>query len=119
MKEKLYHLNHVQRSRYRAYFGAILFSLCSILSEAGFHTEPVSQWGPFGIFGPTAESERTESRTSGKRIQFAYENEDLVNIVNQIAQEKELNVIFPQGTNAIVSKVTFSLSEKISVDQAW
>ena len=42
---------------------------------------------------------------------FSYENEDLVNIINQLAQEKRVNILLPQGADEIKAKVTFSLKK--------
>jgi general secretion pathway protein D len=52
-------------------------------------------------------------------VSFNYENEDLVDIINELAGLKSVNVIFPQGANAITQKVTFALAEKIGVEEAW
>lgn len=52
-------------------------------------------------------------------VAFSYENEDLVDIINELAGLKSVNVILPQGANAITQKITFSLPEKITLDHAW
>lgn len=54
-----------------------------------------------------------------KTIRFDFDNEDLVDIINYLAAQKGVNIILPQGANAIASKVTFSIAEKISLPQAW
>ena len=54
-----------------------------------------------------------------KLISFNFENEDLVDIINFLASEKEVNVVLPMGANIINAKVTLHLEEKITVDEAW
>lgn len=54
-----------------------------------------------------------------KTISFYFDNEDMIDIINFLAAEKEVNVILPVGANAINVKVTLHLEEKISVDEAW
>jgi len=56
---------------------------------------------------------------SPQTVRIDYENEDLVDIINELAGLKNFNVILPQGANAITQKVTFLLPDKISVDHAW
>ncbi|HEB41717.1 MAG TPA: hypothetical protein ENI08_01690, partial [Candidatus Dependentiae bacterium] len=50
---------------------------------------------------------------------FHYDNEDLVNVINELAAEKEVNVILPQGPNAINAKLTLHVDKKLSIEQAW
>ncbi len=50
---------------------------------------------------------------------FDYTNEDLINVINELAAVKEINVILPQGVNAINAKLTLHVSEKLSIEQAW
>lgn len=52
-------------------------------------------------------------------VAFNYDNEDLVDIINELAGLKGFNVILPQGANAITQKIIFSLPEKITLDSAW
>lgn len=54
-----------------------------------------------------------------KIITINYENEDLVDIINFIAARKNVNIILPQGGNAIANKVTLHLNEKINLQEAW
>lgn len=54
-----------------------------------------------------------------KTISFYFDNEDLIDIINFLAAEKEVNVVLPIGANAINVKVTLHLEEKISIDEAW
>ncbi len=54
-----------------------------------------------------------------ERVFFKYENKELIDIINGLAQKKGINILLPQGANAITAKVTFSLDEEISISQAW
>jgi len=50
---------------------------------------------------------------------FHYENEDLVNVINELTAQKEVNVILPQGPNAINAKLTLQIDKKFNIEQAW
>lgn len=52
-------------------------------------------------------------------VAINYENEDLVDVVNELAGIKNVNVILPQGATAITQKITLSLPDKITLDHAW
>ncbi len=52
-------------------------------------------------------------------MSFSFIEEDLVNIINKMAQKKKINVIFPQGPQAIQQKITFEKKEKVSIEEAW
>lgn len=54
-----------------------------------------------------------------KRILFDYENEDLTNVINYIAAQMGINIILPQGTNAIKTKLSLSFNKKIRLKEAW
>ncbi|TET06139.1 hypothetical protein E3J79_02955 [Candidatus Dependentiae bacterium] len=56
---------------------------------------------------------------SEKIISFHYDNEDLVDVINSLASLKEVNVVLPEGPNAITSKLTFHIAEKVTLEQAW
>ena len=55
-----------------------------------------------------------------KIITFNYENEDLTDIINTLAQLKKINVIFPaKEADKIKTKVTIALEHKLSLEEAW
>lgn len=58
-------------------------------------------------------------RHPNRMISFYFDNEDLIDIINFLASEREANVVLPMGANAINAKVTLHLEDKISVDDAW
>lgn len=63
---------------------------------------------------PTAESKSTE-----KKYNFNYRDVALGDIINEFAAEKKVNVLFPQGAQAITTKINYSLPYKVTLDQAW
>lgn len=71
------------------------------------------------------ESQHTEKALSKaannvkKMITFSYKDEPLLNIVNEIASALGLNLLYPEGPNALVGKVTFTVTGKISLAKAW
>lgn len=83
-------------------------SLTSIDAEVKTETQPEQK--PESSDIPTKQE---------KTIAFRYDNEDLVDIINYLAAQKGVNVILPQGANAIAQKVNFFLEEKIPVNKAW
>ncbi len=53
------------------------------------------------------------------KIRFSYDKIDLTAVINDIAAEAEINIILPQGKNAVKGKLTFHYPKKITVGQAW
>lgn len=51
-------------------------------------------------------------------IKFKFENEDLVKIINLLAAKEKVNIILPQGADAINQKITFNAGKKIPLSQA-
>lgn len=58
-------------------------------------------------------------RHPNRMVSFYFDNEDLIDIINFLASEREVNVVLPMGANAINAKVTLHLEDKISVEEAW
>lgn len=52
-------------------------------------------------------------------IPFVFNNEDLVDIINMLAAKKAVNIILPTGANAINAKVTLSIAQKLTLQEAW
>ncbi len=49
-----------------------------------------------------------------------YDNEDLVNVINYIAAQKNINVILPmQADKKITGKFSWHLDKKVTVDESW
>jgi general secretion pathway protein D len=93
----------------RFYLVFIAVCLSVMVLPARSFTQPNAQEG---------RSKRSSQKIK-KKISFDYSGKPLVDIINDLAALKELNIILPQGPFAITTKVTFSLPDKITVDQAW
>jgi general secretion pathway protein D len=71
-------------------------------------------------FDEPEESQKTSSNRKQERIiRFHYENEDLIDVINFMASQKGVNIVLPQGANAITSKVTMNMEDLLSVNEAW
>lgn len=64
------------------------------------------------------EIKKTSSRKK-KNFSFKFTDENLVDVINAVAEKKGVNVVLPAGANAITSKVTIALDQKMSADKAW
>src|SRR5438105_3414971 len=62
---------------------------------------------------------RTRLSSRKKLINFNFDNEDLVNIINYVAAEQNVNVILPLPPNTITAKVRLNNQEKMPVDAAF
>lgn len=58
-------------------------------------------------------------RYKKKKITFDYENEDLINVINYLASELGINIMLPQGANAINAKLSLGFSKKIPLMEGW
>ena len=58
---------------------------------------------------PTNKTEAFSKNNGEKTIQFNFTDENLVDVINQLAAEKDANIVLPMGANAITSKC-FALS---------
>lgn len=65
------------------------------------------------------KSSALSTQDQAASIKIHWDNEDLVDIVHRFTSLKGVNIMFPQGANAIANKVTLSLEEKLTLDQAW
>lgn len=54
-----------------------------------------------------------------KKITFDYANEDLINVINYIASELGINIMLPQGADAINAKLSLAFSKKIPLTEGW
>lgn len=75
------------------------------------------------IYGQDSEDETIVEVTAEPEpkmpdVLFSYENEDITNIINQLAELKNVNVIFPPG-DVLNARVTLHLEKKIPLEQAW
>lgn len=68
-------------------------------------------------FYTQTDQSRLQSET--KKIWFRYKDEPLINIVNELAAQRNVNIMPPQGATALTSKITFEFPHKISLERAW
>ncbi len=71
------------------------------------------------LYAATPKNIDKKNNTDEHTIAFNYENEDLVNVINFIAAQKEVNVVLPQGANAIKAKLTLKIDKRLTIDEAW
>ncbi|MDR3550044.1 MAG: secretin N-terminal domain-containing protein [Candidatus Babeliales bacterium] len=69
--------------------------------------------------GTDKQSKSKNAPTQDATISMKYDQEDLVDIINKLAGLKNVNVMLPQGANAIAQKVTLHWPEKFTIDKAW
>lgn len=67
---------------------------------------------------PEIPQKRVRKNKKKKLISFDFENEDLSTIINKFAALENINIIQPQGANAINQKITFKLDKKITLEEA-
>lgn len=54
-----------------------------------------------------------------KNFTFKFTDENLIDVINIVAEKKGANIALPAGPNAITSKITISIEEKMTFDEAW
>jgi len=81
-----------------------------------------NQLGTNNLLGKklNTKSKNRSRRLNRKRIiSFKYEDEELIDIINELTARKGTNIILPTGQNAIKNKVTLFIPEKLTIDEAW
>lgn len=68
---------------------------------------------------PQHPKKPTRRRHLKKDISLYLKEEHITDLINFLAAEKEINVVFPAGANALNFTVTLLLEEKVSIDEAW
>lgn len=66
-----------------------------------------------------SKTHKENKKSNLKKIYFSFKDVDLVDVINIIAAEKCENIILPLGQDAIKSKLTIDIPEKLSLDEAW
>lgn len=61
----------------------------------------------------------SDKKTPQKTIWFRYKDAPLVDLVNDMAKLRNINIMLPQGGTSLTAKVTFELPHKITVERAW
>src|SRR5262245_21355536 len=57
-----------------------------------------------------------QRHTTQKMISLYLDNEDMVDLINFLASQKEVNVVLPMLADTINAKVTLHLEEKVTID---
>ncbi len=60
-----------------------------------------------------------KSSLKKKNFSFKFTDENLIDVINIVAEKKGANVLLPTGASAINAKVTIAIEEKMSIDKAW
>lgn len=68
---------------------------------------------------PTIKRPRTKKKKSSHLINFYFDNEELIDIINYLAGERGVNIVLPMGAQSINARVTVHIEDKISLDDAW
>lgn len=100
-----------------------LFVLIAVITHS-VQTQPVTEQHELLLQQIKAEEAvAKKNRINGsnkKTIEFNYNNEELVDIINSLAEQKKINLILPsKEADKIKLKLTISLEEKITLDAAW
>jgi len=64
------------------------------------------------------ETETPKKHSKGT-IDFIFDKEELVDIINMLAEKKGVNVVLPTGTNTISSTVTLAINRRLTLNEAW
>ncbi|MFC1842438.1 hypothetical protein ACFLYU_02155 [Candidatus Dependentiae bacterium] len=62
---------------------------------------------------------KRKKRRGSRTVNFSFKDADLVDVINTIAQARGDNIILPSGADAIKSKLTIDIPQKLTVGEAW
>lgn len=93
--------------------------LISSLAYAADDTDNSSIPASQGTLGQKINKPQNKKKSPKKFLKFDYTDEELIDIINQMAAEKNVNIILPTGANAITSKVTLHIEPLLDLDEAW
>lgn len=68
---------------------------------------------------PKISKKKLKNNRTKKKFTFNAINQPLVDIINELAAEKHLNIILPQGALAINAKINYQVKDKMTIDAAW
>ena len=110
-------------NRIRIYSAALALS-CACLSMV-LHARITDDSGTTmsdDLVKNTVDKEIKKASSSKKKtFSFKFVDENLIDVINAVAEKKGVNVAIPapNSANAINSKVTISIEDKMSPDKAW
>lgn len=80
--------------------------------------EPIAKVVPAGKSKSKKASSKKTKQKAEPLIAFDFKDEPLANIINEYAAHKSINIILPQGGDAIKTTISFAQKQKISLSQA-
>lgn len=100
---------------------AVFFCLSWLLAYAADAEEPAHTVLQEKFYQNTQQplKKNVQRRPTQKMISLYLDNEDMVDLINFLAAQKEVNIVLPMLADTINAKVTLHLEEKVTVDQAW
>lgn len=97
----------------------IIFITALLTTALSADTENPLTPTPADIVAQIPETKKISRKKREKMVEFNFKNgEDLVKIINKFAGYKNINIILPQGANAINQQVTFKMDKKIPLSEA-
>lgn len=66
-----------------------------------------------------SEAPAGEVKTVEKMYSFSYQDILVTDVIERLASEKGINILLPQGSQALTTKLNYSLPQKVTLDQAW
>ena len=101
------------------WYGILIGMMCfshTLLSESG---APTSTEISIREVMSEALSLEQQDAIRYKKVFFRYKDEPIANVINDLASSLGINIMLPQGPNALTIKLTFELPEKITLQRAW
>lgn len=109
------------------------FFISILLAQGVFMTQPIAKGDDQSSLqqdqlllehsagAQTKKKKKNHSRDDEqKTVSFKYENENLVDIINALAEQKKVNVIMSsKESDKVQGKVTIDVQEKVTLDEAW
>lgn len=88
----------------------VIALLCSVNLNVGIHAKPEIDPTTINTLVPTTERKLSSTKDTTKDdqlVSFSFVDRNLVDIVNSLAALKEVNIILPQGPEAITQNITY------------
>jgi len=95
------------------------FAVSIIFLPIGIHAELVQEHSEGNTDKYVSQKELVGTSSHKKSFSFKFVDENLVDVINMVAEFKGVNVLLPTMADAISSKVTVALEEKMNADEAW
>lgn len=94
-------------------------NVSNILDKAGIKPEPTGNTIE-KILDEKLDSKTVPIKSGGQEmIYINFDDKPLTEIIEELATKKNINVLLPQGSLAINTKVNYHLPNPVTIDQAW